>query len=67
MINCCVYGVPPSPVSKVVEDGAGQGEEVCPRGESYSRLGLDSPLGRATPLVGHLSSTPLYMGEGGTP
>ena len=27
-INCCVYGVPPSPVYKGVEEGAGQGGGV---------------------------------------
>ena len=35
-INCCVYGVPPSSVYKGGEEGAGQEEEVRPRGESYS-------------------------------
>ena len=33
-INCCVYGVPPSPVYKGVEEGAGQGMVARPRGES---------------------------------
>ena len=35
LINCCVYGVPPSPVYKGVEEGAGQWEEARPRGESF--------------------------------
>ena len=34
MINCCVYGVPPSPVYKGVEEGTGQGSVARPRGES---------------------------------
>ena len=36
-INCCVYGVPPGHVYKGVEEGAVQGEEARPRGESYSQ------------------------------
>ena len=35
-INLCVYGVPPSPVYKGVEEGEGAGLLGVPQGESYS-------------------------------
>ena len=43
MINCCVYGVPPSPVYKGVEEGAGQGGWRALRGSP-------TPTGSRTPL-----------------
>ena len=36
MINLCVYGVPPSPVYKGVEEGEEAGLLGAPQGESYS-------------------------------
>ena len=35
-INLCVYGVPPSPVYKGVEEGEGRPSYGAPHGESYS-------------------------------
>ena len=37
MINLCVYGVPPSPVYKGVEEGERAGLLGAPKGESYSQ------------------------------
>ena len=47
MINCCVYGVPPAPVYKGVEEGAGQGGW-------RALVGSRTPTGSRTPpfLVG---------------
>ena len=43
MINCCVSGVPPAPVYKGVEEGAGQG--------GWRALGgSPTPTGSRTPL-----------------
>ena len=36
LINLCVYGVPPSPVYKGVEEGEGPALLDAPQGESYS-------------------------------
>ena len=36
MINWCVYGVPPSPVYKGVEEGDGRPSTMVRPGESYS-------------------------------
>ena len=36
LINLCVYGVPPSPVYKGVEEGEEAGHLGAPQGESYS-------------------------------
>ena len=36
LINLCVYGVPPSPVYKGVEEGEGQPSTMARPGESYS-------------------------------
>ena len=36
MINLCVYGVPPSPVYKGVEEGEGRPSYGVPHEESYS-------------------------------
>ena len=36
MINVCVYGVPPSPVYKGVEEGEEVGLLGAPQGEYYS-------------------------------
>ena len=44
MINCCVYGVPPAPVYKGVEEGAGQGGWRAQGGESNSYREYDSPF-----------------------
>ena len=35
-INCCVFGVPPAPVYKGVEEGEGRPSLWCTLGESYS-------------------------------
>ena len=43
MINCCVYGVPPAPIYKGVEEGAGQGGWHALRGSP-------TPIGSRTPL-----------------
>ena len=37
VINLCVYGVPPFPVYKGVEEGEGPALLGAPQGESYSR------------------------------
>ena len=35
-VNLCVYGVPPSPVYKGVEEGEGRPPMARPKGDSYS-------------------------------
>ena len=35
-INCCVFGVPPAPVYKGVEEGEGRPSTMAHPGESYS-------------------------------
>ena len=35
-INLCIYGVPPAPVYKGVEEGEEAGLRGAPQGESYS-------------------------------
>ena len=35
-INCCVYGVPPTPVYKGVEEGEARPSTMARHGESYS-------------------------------
>ena len=37
IVNLCVYGVPPSPIYKGVEEGRAGPIMARPRGESYSQ------------------------------
>ena len=42
-INFCVYGVPPSPVYKGVEEGEGRPPRARPKGEFLLLLGVGFP------------------------
>ena len=44
MINCCVFGVPPVPVYKGVEEGEVRPSLWRALGESYSHREQDSPF-----------------------
>ena len=43
-VNLCVYGVPPSPVYKGVEEGRAGPLMACPRGGVLLLVGVGSPL-----------------------
>ena len=45
-INLCVYGVPPSPVYKGVEEGEGRPPMARSKGGFLLLLGVGSPLER---------------------
>ena len=59
MINCCVYGVPPSSVYKGrEEERAGQGEEARPWGAILLQVGFP-------PLSFSPSQVLIQLGKGG--